>query len=353
MGLNRSTQRGLEQGSIRRGSIPQSATRAQRPNGKPNHKRVRILIVDDEEDLCRIVSQVLSENGYLADTTLTACEAIEKIKKTYYNLVITDVKLPDRNGIELLELIEEASPDTSVIILTAFPEVETAIRALNHGAFSYLTKPFTNEELLNVVRRAVARQNAASRSVQLLRRLRRKNEELERLSNTDALTGLYNRTYFEEILGREEMRIQRYRRPVAIVMVDINELKHINDHFGHLKGDMVIKETAKLLRNMCRGSDIVARYGGDEFIILLPETTEEGASSLTRSLKKAVRRWNLCNTDRGLNLNLSFGYACAQNGASLIDVLNQADANMYQDKMSQKALDHCQRKKKNSFMADY
>ncbi len=267
---------------------------------------------------------------------------MEKLKATRYNLMITDIRLPDRSGIELVELAEKTTPETAVIILTAFPETETAIRALNHGAFNYLTKPFRNQELLSAVDKALAKQNGYLEHMNFLEKIQRKNEKLERLSITDRLTGVYNRAYLEEMLAREEMRFKRYKRPLAIVMVDINDLKYINDHFGHLKGDMIIKETAKLLRNTCRVSDIVARYGGDEFTILLAETTSEGALSLTNSLRKAVNEWNLSHTNPGLSLNLAFGYACVQNGTSLIDALCQADANMYQDKMSQKGLNSYQ-----------
>jgi diguanylate cyclase (GGDEF)-like protein len=347
MGTNRFTHKDLEVNGRQKALFLQSTVHTGKPTGRPNCKEAKILIVDDEKDLCEILAQVLRENGYLADITFTVSEAIEKIKNAYYNLMITDVRLPDKSGIELLELVEKTSPDTSVIILTAFPEVKTAIRALNHGAFSYLTKPFSNKELLNVVAKALTKQNLFFRSMQLLGRLRKKNEKLEKRSVTDALTGLYNRTYFEEILAREDLRIQRYHCSMAIVMVDINDLKYVNDHLGHLKGDMIIKETGKLLRKTCRASDIVARYGGDEFVILLPETTQEGASSLVNSLKKAERYRNLCNIDPDLALNLAFGYACVENGVSLIDALRQADANMYRDKTSQKALVYYQWKNMN------
>ena len=335
----RAAERDLAESSIRRGSVLHSIIPAKKSIGKPSYKKVRVLIVDDERDLCKILTQVFHENGYLADTTFTVSEAIENIKNAHYNVMITDMKLPDRSGIELLEMVEKNSPNTAVIIITAFPETETAIRALNSGVFGYLTKPFNNKELLSAVDRALAKQNFFLRNTQLLERLRRKNEKLEKLSITDRLTGLYNRNYFEEILAREEMRLQRCKRPIAILMVDIDDLKYINDRFGHLKGDMVIKETAKLLRNTCRASDIVFRYGGDEFVIILPETTQEGASCLANSLKKALRQWKLSNTDPDRTLNLAFGYASVENGASLIDALCQADENMYEDKMRRKTLD--------------
>jgi two-component system cell cycle response regulator len=338
MKLCGSVERNLDENSIRRGSVLYSNTPTKKSFGKSSYKKVRLLIVDDEVDLCEILAHIFYEKGYFIDTTPTVSEAIEKMKNAYYHLMITDIRLPDRSGIELLEVVEKVSPDTAIIVITAFPETETAIRALNSGAFSYLTKPFSHKELLSAVDRALAKQNFFLRNMQLLERLRKKKEKLERLSITDRLTGLYNRTYFEEMLNREELRLRRYKRPMAIMMIDINDLKYINDHFGHLKGDMIIKETAKLLRNTCRASDVVTRYGGDEFVILLPETTQKGASSLANSLRKVVREWNLSNSHQGINLNLAFGFASIQNGASLIDAINEADANMYRDKMSQKAL---------------
>jgi diguanylate cyclase (GGDEF)-like protein len=335
----RAAERDPCESSIRRGSVIKSIIPAKKSFGKPSYKKVRLLIVDDEADLREIFAHVFYEKGYFTDTAPNISEAIEKMKNTYYHLIITDIRLPDGSGIELLEMVEKISPDTGIIVITAFPEIETAIRALNGGTFSYLTKPFSHKELLGAVERALVKQSFFLRYMQMLEALRRKKEKLEKLSITDRLTDLYNRTYFEEILNREELRLRRYKRPIAIVMVDINDLKRINDDFGHVKGDKIIKEAAKILRNTCRGSDIVARYGGDEFVILLPETTQGGASSLANCLRRAVSQWNLRNTDPDLSLNLAFGYACAENGASLIDALVQADANMYQDKMRQKAAD--------------
>jgi len=325
----------FEESSARRAVYLQSA--AKKWAGK--HEKVRILVVDDEAAVCEILTEVLLANGYPTDTTFTFSEALKRMKQVRYNLMITDIRLPDRSGIELLEWVEKISPETAVIVITGFPETETAIRALNHGAFSYLIKPFSNRDLLNVVDKALKRQGTSLRRAQLLERLRRKSEKFRRLCFTDKLTGLYNRTYLEEILAREEMRVQRYKRPVAIVMVDINDLKQINDRFGHLMGDRVIKEAATLLRTHCRASDIAARYGGDEFVIFLPETSKEGAMVLVNSLRRAVRNWNLSNTiHKGLPLNLAFGCASVENGGTLTDALKEADARMYRDKMGQKAL---------------
>jgi two-component system response regulator HydG len=160
MGTNISTQKDIEVNGRQKALFLQSTVHTEKPTGRPNCKKPKILIVDDEEDLCEILAQVLRENGYLADMTFTVSEAIEKIRNTRYELMITDMRLPDRSGIELLERAKKISPHTVVIILTAFPETETAVTALNNGAFSYLTKPFSNKGLLGVVDTAFAKQKS-------------------------------------------------------------------------------------------------------------------------------------------------------------------------------------------------
>ena len=212
------------------------------------------------------------------------------------------------------------------------------MEALNRGALGYLTKPFGVKELVAIAERAIERQRLVLENRRLLAELRRKNEELEKLSTTDGLTGLHNRRHFEEIMAREETRAQRYGHPVTVVMVHINNLKHINDYFGHTKGDAITKETAQLLRNTCRASDVVARYGGDEFVILLPETPEEGASGLASRIREAETQWNQSNMDANLTLDLAIGYASTENGATLLEALSQADANMYEDKVRRGAI---------------
>jgi len=291
-----------------------------------------LLIVDDEKDMCEILASLFQGKGYRTEIATTGCQAVERLRSATYDLVIADIRLPDKDGIELLDLPTEIAHDTAFIFITAFASLETAIRALNKGAFGYLAKPFDLRELVATAEKALEEQRLAQENRRLLVGLKRENEELQELSITDALTGLCNRRHFEEILAGEEARAQRHGHPVTMVMVDINNLKYVNDHFGHAKGDMIVKETAKLLRDACRASDVVARYGGDEFVILSPETTEKGASCLVDRIREAERQWNLSSNDPNPTLDVAIGYASTENGASLREALNQADGNMYDDK---------------------
>ncbi|MFQ5813044.1 MAG: diguanylate cyclase [Anaerolineae bacterium] len=295
-------------------------------------EEVKLLIVDDEIDMCETLAYLFRGKGYRTDIATTGCRAAERIENASYDLVVTDIRLPDSNGMELVDLAREVSPDTAIIIITAFASVETAIRALNDGACGYLVKPFDLKELVVTAEKALERQRLIMKNKCLLAELKGKNEELEKLSITNGLTGLYNRQHFEKILAREEARVQRYGTIVTVVMVDINNLKYINDRFGHTRGDMIIRETARLLRDTCRASDVVARYGGDEMVILLSETTEKEASHFASRLRAAERKWNRSNPDPGLTLSLAIGYASTEDETGLMAALNQADANMYRDK---------------------
>jgi diguanylate cyclase (GGDEF)-like protein len=295
-------------------------------------EEVKLLIVDDETDMCETLAYLFRGKGYRTDIATMGCQAAERIKNANYDLVVTDIRLPDKNGMELVDLAREVSPDTAIIIITAFASVETAIKALNDGACGYLVKPFDLKELVVTAEKALERQRLIMENKCLLAELERKNKELEKLSITDGLTGLYNRQHFEKILAREEAGVQRYGTIVTVVMVDINNLKYINDRFGHAKGDMIIRETARLLRDTCRASEVVARYGGDEMVILLSETTEKDASHFVSRLRAAERGWNRSNPDPGLTLSLAIGYASTEDETGLRVALNQADANMYEDK---------------------
>jgi len=296
-------------------------------------EEVKLLIVDDEIDMCETLAYAFQGKGYRTDIATTGCQAAEKIRSASYDLLVTDIRLPDESGMELVALVKDVSPDTAIIIITAFASVETAIRALNDGAYGYLIKPFDLKELMSTVGEALERRRLIVENRRLLAELKKKNEELEKLSIADGLTGLYNRQHFEEVLAREEARVQRYGTIMTVVMIDINNLKYINDRFGHARGDMIIRETARLLRNICRASDVVARYGGDEMVILLPQTTEEEASHFVSRLRAAEREWNRSNNAYpGLPLSLAIGYASTENQTRLATALSQADANMYRDK---------------------
>jgi diguanylate cyclase (GGDEF)-like protein len=162
-------------------------------------------------------------------------------------------------------------------------------------------------------------------------------ETAERLSVIDPLTELYNRRYIMQAITREARRADRQDQKLALVMIDVNDFKLANDNLGHLIGDRILREVAVLLLSNFRTTDIVSRYGGDEFLILMVDAEEKEAARATERLRYQVEQWNHAESIKGYRLSLSCGGAIFRKGCDVIEVLAQADRTMYEDKQGSRA----------------
>jgi len=170
---------------------------------------------------------------------------------------------------------------------------------------------------------------------ELVRQLIR-GEVAEKMSLIDPMTEVFNRRYLDEIIPTEVSRAERLNAPFSLLMLDLDAFKSVNTRFGHLVGDQILKEVALLLRLTFRPSDIIVRYGGDEFLVLLPGTTEEQAERAVQRLFEAVDRWNGGNASLGYKMGLSWGVATFRKGANVAEVFEAADQKMFQFKTRQK-----------------
>jgi diguanylate cyclase (GGDEF)-like protein len=234
------------------------------------------------------------------------------VKTASYDVILLDLVLPDMNGNEICRWLKLNSETRGVpiIMLTVESALKEKVASLEAGADDYLPKPY-NEIELN------ARIYAALRTKALQDELREKNRQLEELlaqvelqSITDPLTGLRNRRYVETILEKELAKWKRYGTPLTCLMVDVDHFKKINDQHGHLAGDAALKGLAELLTRSLREADTAARWGGEEFLILLPQTEITAASVPAFKILRAVSDWRLAQL-QGLQVTVSIGIASA------------------------------------------
>lgn len=235
------------------------------------HPAGKILIVDDEEAFRAILVRRSRKMGLNVKEAKDGQGALELLQEDAFDVLITDLYMPGPSGIDVLQHARRADSDLQAIVMTGGATIETAIEALRAGAYDYLLKP------LNTLSEFDVSLERALQHRQLLRENARLFAENKRLAETDQLTALYNRHKLSDFLDREIERTLRYARPLSMIMLDMDNLKAINDTHGHLAGDEVLKGVADSIRQHIRQSDVAGRFGGDEFIIILPEINLSGA----------------------------------------------------------------------------
>ncbi len=258
----------------------------QRNDMKPEEmedKKVKVLAVDDDEDGLYILRLILSKMKYEVHTAKDGEEALEKADALIPDIILLDVMMPKINGFEVCKRIKR-TPEGQyipIILLTAKNELVSKIEGLECGADEYLTKPYEMGEL-------TARIKSMLRIKQLNDTLRHANRQLEALSITDELTKLFNRRHINKKLDDEFRRATRYKHHLSCLLLDADHFKNVNDTYGHAFGDVVLREIAAILYDTAREVDVCGRFGGEEFIALLPSTDLERAFIVADRVRKKV-----------------------------------------------------------------
>jgi len=278
----------------------------------------KVLIVDDEEMVRNFLISLLSKYGHTCETAKDGLEALEKIEKNVFDAMLIDIVIPRMDGITLTKKVIELYPDIPVMVMTGHADEHPAGSAVTAGAREFIKKPFSVDEF-------IIRFNKMMRE-------REVEEALQALSLTDELTGLYNRRRFfvltEQCL---KVAIRTKKRPL-LLFCDMDNLKWINDHYGHAEGDQALIQLAEVLKKTFRESDIVARIGGDEFVVLL-ESTDENDEMLMTRLHENIRDYN-AKGSRDYELSVSVGAAQfdPEDPISIDQLLSKADTLMYAQK---------------------
>lgn len=258
-----------------------------------------LLIVDDDKANLLLVRNALQPHGYAFITAHDGAQALSAIRQHRPDLIIMDVEMPGLSGVEVCRIVKANGGETGFgfipIILMTARQASGKIEGLELGADDYLVKPFDLLELsarvksmlrLKVLQDALVQKNRELEDAN--RELDKKREELLALSRTDALTRLYNRRYFDERFSAEFARSDRYRAPLSCMMIDIDHFKRLNDTFGHPFGDKVLQEVARVAQETLRDVDLLARYGGEELIGLLPETGPQEALRVSERVREGI-----------------------------------------------------------------
>jgi two-component system, cell cycle response regulator len=287
----------------------------------------RILVVDDNEDNIEIIAARLRYRGYEILEARDGEQALSHVRDNAPDLILLDVMLPDIDGYEISRRIKGADdlPFIPIILVTARDSTQDKVAGLDAGADDYLTKPINFPEL-------EARVRSMLRIKRLQDELAEKNLELERLSISDGLTGLYNHRHIHGLLADEYERASRTNDCMSVAMLDLDHFKRVNDTYGHQAGDRVLVELADILRESARDIDRLGRYGGEEFMALLPETCIDDAAVFVERVRREVARRPFdIGREEPLRMTISAGVATYPHGSidSVEALVRCADEALY------------------------
>ncbi len=267
---------------------------------------MNILVADDEIAIRELVGEILEGEGHEVTLAEDGEDALEKFKRTWHEIVFSDIRMPKMNGIKLLEAIKEINANTQFVVMTSHASIDNSIDALKKGAFDYILKPFEDLDIVSdAANRAIANLSGIRRQQYLLNTLARQNQELDSLNKEfremairDGLTGLFNHRYAKERLDEEFDRSLRFGRELTVLFMDLDHFKFFNDTHGHQAGDEILQILAGLMMKNVRESDTLARWGGEEFIVIAPETSEEEGGVLAEKIRKAVAEHAFPHADK-------------------------------------------------------
>jgi diguanylate cyclase (GGDEF)-like protein len=290
-------------------------------------KSRRVLVVDDDANNCLLIAEALTLEGCEVQYSLSGNAALENLKTWEPQLVLLDQDMPGLTGLETLRSIRRLKYDLDVVFVSANLSPQMVSEALEAGADDYIRKPFSFKEMVSRIR-------VRFRLRDLRHDLQQANDQLFELSQRDDLTGLYNMRSMYERIDHEIKRTRRNHNHVSCVMMDMDYFKTVNDGHDHLFGSHVLREVGKLLQKNIREVDFAARYGGDEFLLVLTETDEEGVKLFTERFRQLIQAHTFIEGKDQMQLTVSIGYAMSSNKAdtSARDLVRIADHALYEAK---------------------
>ncbi|WP_066382865.1 MULTISPECIES: diguanylate cyclase [unclassified Anabaena] len=287
-----------------------------------------ILVVDDIAQNLKVVGSMLNDIGYNTTFAVSGQQALERLKNITPDLILLDMMMPDMDGLQVCQAIKEDQnyQEIPIIFLTASHEQEHLVNAFDLGAVDYVTKPFRKPELLARVKTHLTLKYITDE-------LKKKLAEVEKLAQIDALTGVLNRRSFLKAAEQEFNQACRYESTFSLLLLDIDHFKKINDTYGHLTGDRALVTFTSVVSSTLRKVDLIGRYGGEEFVVLMPHTNASQALTAAHRIRSVVAETPIPTLTNTLSITVSIGIAVYQTeDIKIDDMFHRADDALYQAK---------------------
>jgi diguanylate cyclase (GGDEF)-like protein len=288
-------------------------------------KNVRVLLVEDNDHDAEIVRRMLGKYSavkFVLDRVRSTGECLAALARERYELLLLDYGLPGEDGISFLRRLNSTAETPPVIMLTGWGDGRVAAEAMHSGAYDYFPKnAISSQVLAHAIHQALEKHQWSQEE----KRLR---EELERLAITDELTAVYNRRYLTRTLDKECSRARRYHRDIACLMIDLDDFKKYNDMHGHLVGDVALKQVAATISQCVRESDTVVRFGGEEFVVIMPEARPDSSLQAAERIRSSIAAEKVALGESAIPITVSIG-VCTSHDDHEIEpdtVLSCADA---------------------------
>lgn len=301
------------------------------------YNKTLILIVDDNPQNLKVLGNILKENtSYGMAFAMNGYEALDFIKSSKPDMILLDVIMPEMDGFEVCRMLKK-QPETAnipVIFITAKTEPEDIVKGFSVGGVDYITKPFHEAELLMRIRTHLDLKLSRDQLEEKNRELSEAYDKIEQLALTDSLTGLANRRNIINLMAVEVSRCERNGGTFSLIMSDIDFFKKVNDTYGHDTGDHVLQTLANIMRENLRQQDVISRWGGEEFLIMLPYTEMEKAVAVAEKLRLAVMNTEISYTGEHFHITMTFGVSQFDKMIGVEKTIKKADDALYLGKQT-------------------
>lgn len=302
-----------------------------------NNIKTLILVVDDNPQNLKVLGNILKDNtSHGLAFAMNGYEALDFVSKEKPDMVLLDIMMPDMDGYEVCQKLR-SNPETAeipVIFITAKTETEDVVKGFKAGGVDYVTKPFHEAELLMRIQTHMELKLSRDLLKEKNRELSEAYEKIERLALTDSLTGLANRRNIMNLMAVEVSRCGRNGSSFSLIMADIDFFKKVNDTYGHDTGDYVLRTVADIMTVNLRQQDVISRWGGEEFLIMLPYTDMKHAVAVAEKLRETIKNTDFVYAGEKFNLTMTFGVSMFDKNLGLEKAIKRADDALYLGKQT-------------------